>query len=120
MGVWGERGGMERIRDRAERTKIALSSREQGPFNVPFVTMTPQGQPLNIDFVFTRRMLEEMTAPLVDRSLEILRRGINDAKLEGKKGDELFVGGGQTPMPILQMRLTRIFRKSPTQDAPPS
>src|SRR5258708_24411220 len=34
---------MQRIKDLAERTKIDLSSREQAPFNVPFVTMTAQG-----------------------------------------------------------------------------
>ena len=52
--------------------KIDLSSREQAPFNVPFVTMTAQGQPLNIDFVFTRKLLEELTTPLIDRTMEIL------------------------------------------------
>src|SRR5919205_5155 len=65
---------MQRIKDLAERVKIDLSSREQAPFNVPFVTMTSQGQPLNIDFVFTRKLLEELTRPLVDRSIEILER----------------------------------------------
>ena len=33
--------------DLAERTKIDLSSREEAPFNIPFITMTAQGQPLN-------------------------------------------------------------------------
>ena len=65
---------MQRIKDLAERIKIDLSAREQAPFNVPFVTMTPQGQPVNIDFVFTRKMLEEMTAGLVERSIQILNR----------------------------------------------
>ena len=36
--------------------------------------MTPQGQPLNIDFVFTRKMLEDLTKDLVDRTVGILQR----------------------------------------------
>ena len=40
---------MQRIKDLAERTKIDLSSREEAPFNIPFITMTAQGQPLNIE-----------------------------------------------------------------------
>jgi molecular chaperone DnaK len=115
----GDPVAMQRIKDLAERTKIDLSSREQAPFNVPFVTMTPQGQPLNIDFVFTRRMLEEMTAPLVDRSLEILRRVINDAKLDVKKVDELLLVGGQTRMPIVQKRLTEFFGRPPSKGVHP-
>jgi molecular chaperone DnaK len=81
--------------------------------------MTPQGQPLNIDFVFTRRMLEEMTAPLVDRSLEILRRVIDDAKLDVKKVDELLLVGGQTRMPIVQKRLTEFFGRPPSKGVHP-
>ena len=110
---------MQRIKDLAERIKIDLSSREQAPFNVPFVTMTPQGQPLNIDFVFTRKMLEEMSAPLVDRSLDILQRVMNDAQLDVGRVDELLLVGGQTRMPIIQKRLSTLFGKQPSKGVHP-
>ena len=60
---------MQRIKDLAERTKIDLSSRTEAPFSIPFITMTPQGQPLNIELRFDRKLLESLTQPLVDRSL---------------------------------------------------
>lgn len=110
---------MQRIKDLAERIKIDLSSRESAPFSVPFVTMTPQGQPLNIDFVFTRKMLEDMTAPLVDRSLEILQRVMVDAQIDPSRLDELLLVGGQTRMPIVQKRLTALFGKAPSKGVHP-
>ena len=110
---------MQRIKDLAERVKIDLSSRESAPFSVPFVTMTPQGQPLNIDFTFTRKMLEEMTAPLVDRSLEILQRVMVDAAIDPTRLDELLLVGGQTRMPIVQKRLTALFGKPPSKGVHP-
>jgi molecular chaperone DnaK len=110
---------MQRIKDLAERVKIDLSSREQAPFNVPFVTMTAQGQPLNIDFVFTRKLLEELTAPLVDRTIEILERVMNDAQLDPARVDELLLVGGQTRMPVVQKRLTQIFGKAPSKGVHP-
>jgi molecular chaperone DnaK len=110
---------MQRIKDLAERVKIDLSSREQAPFNVPFVTMTAQGQPLNIDFVFTRKLLEELTAPLVDRTMEILHRVMNDAELDPNRVDELLLVGGQTRMPIIQKRLTKVFNKPPSKGVHP-
>src|SRR2546423_4283024 len=82
---------MQRIKDLAERVKIDLSSREQAPFNVPFVTMTPQGQPLNIDFNFTRALLEEITGDLIDRTADILMRMMNHASLDPNKADELLL-----------------------------
>src|SRR5919205_1114052 len=106
---------MQRIKDLAERVKIDLSSREQAPFSVPFVTMTPQGQPLNIDFVFTRKLLEDLTLPLVNRTVDILMRVMNDAGLDPKSVDELLLVGGQTRMPVVQKRLQEIFGKAPSK-----
>src|SRR5256886_17462729 len=97
---------MQRIKDLAERVKIDLSSREQAPFSVPFVTMTPQGQPLNIDFNFTRALLEEITGGLIDRTVDILMRVMNDASLDPKKVDELLLVGGQNRMPAVQEPLS--------------
>jgi molecular chaperone DnaK len=110
---------MQRIKDLAERVKIDLSSREQAPFNVPFVTMTAQGQPLNIDFVFTRKLLEELTEPLVDRTMAILERVMQDAELDPNRVDELLLVGGQTRMPIIQKRLTKVFNKAPSKGVHP-
>jgi molecular chaperone DnaK len=110
---------MQRIKDLAERVKIDLSSRESAPFNVPFVTMTPQGQPLNIDFTFTRKMLEELTRPLVDRTQDILMRVMADANLEPQNVDELLLVGGQTRMPVVQKRLQEIFGKAPSKGVHP-
>jgi molecular chaperone DnaK len=110
---------MQRIKDLAERVKIDLSSREQAPFSVPFVTMTTQGQPLNIDFVFTRKLLEEITKELIDRTVAILTRVMKDAELSPKNVDELLLVGGQTRMPAVQKRLTEIFGKAPSKGVHP-
>jgi molecular chaperone DnaK len=110
---------MQRIKDLAERVKIDLSSREQAPFSVPFVTMTPQGQPLNIDFTFTRKLLEQLSADLVDRTIVILQRVMQDAGLDPQKVDELLLVGGQTRMPVVQKRLTEFFGKPPSKGVHP-
>jgi molecular chaperone DnaK len=110
---------MQRIKDLAERVKIDLSSREQAPFSVPFVTMTAQGQPLNIDFQFTRKLLEDLTKDLVDRTVQILARVMDDAGLDPKKVDELLLVGGQTRMPAVQKRLTDIFGRAPSKGVHP-
>jgi len=115
----GDPVAMQRIKDLAERVKIDLSSRESAPFSVPFVTMTPQGQPLNIDFSFDRKLLEELTRPLVDRTVDILMRVMNDAGLNPKKVDELLLVGGQTRMPVVQKRLQEIFGKAPSKGVHP-
>jgi molecular chaperone DnaK len=110
---------MQRIKDLAERTKIDLSAREEVPFNIPFITMTAQGQPLNIEMKFSRKMLELLTSHLIDKTLQIVARVLVDAGLSTKEVDEVMLVGGQTRMPIVQDRLTKFFGKPPSKGVHP-
>jgi molecular chaperone DnaK len=110
---------MQRIKDLAERTKIDLSSRAEARFSIPFITMTPQGQPLNMEVTFDRKLLERLTQPMVDRSLKILGSVMVDAGVSAADIDEVMLVGGQTRMPIIQERLTRFFGKPPSKGVHP-
>jgi molecular chaperone DnaK len=110
---------MQRIKDLAERTKIDLSARTEAPFSIPFITMTPQGQPLNLELRFDRRLLESLTQDLVDRSLKIMGAVMVDAGVTARDIDEVMLVGGQTRMPIVQERLTRFFGKPPSKAVHP-
>jgi len=110
---------MQRIKDLAERTKIDLSARTEAPFSIPFITMTPQGQPLNMEVKFDRKLLEKLTQPLVDRSLKILGAVMVDAGVSAADIDEVMLVGGQTRMPCVQERLTRFFGKPPSKGVHP-
>jgi molecular chaperone DnaK len=110
---------MQRIKDLAERTKIDLSARTEAPFSIPFITMTPQGQPLNMDVKFDRKLLEALTQHLVDKSLKIMGGVMVDAGVTAKDIDEVMLVGGQTRMPVIQDRLTRFFGKPPSKGVHP-
>ena len=107
----GDPVAMQRIKDLAERVKIDLSSREQAPFSVPFVTMTPQGMPLNIDFQFTRKMLEDLTRKLVDRTVEIAARA--------EEGGRAVAGGRADADAVGAEEAHRHLRQEPEQGRPP-
>ena len=110
---------MQRIKDLAERTKIDLSSRTEAPFSIPFVTMTPRGQPLAVDLRLDRALLERLTAGLVDRTFAIMERVMADAGVRPGDVDEVMLVGGQTRMPAIQDRLTRVFGRPPSKGVHP-
>jgi molecular chaperone DnaK len=110
---------MQRIKDLAERTKIDLSLRHEASFNIPFIAMTPFGQPLNIEMSFNRQLLEELTAPLIDRTLQTVAQVMVDAGVSTQDIDEILLVGGQTRMPLLQERLSRYFGKAPSKAVHP-
>jgi molecular chaperone DnaK len=110
---------MQRIRDLAERTKIDLSARADAPFSLPFVTMTPEGVPLDLEMRFTRGLLEQLTSGLVDRTMGIVQRVMADAGVVPAGVDEVMLVGGQTRMPLVQQRLTQLFGKAPSKAVHP-
>ncbi|RMG19816.1 MAG: 2-alkenal reductase [Deltaproteobacteria bacterium] len=110
---------MQRIKDLAERSKIDLSGRESVPFNVPFITMTPQGMPLNIDLTITRQLFEELTQPLIERTLHVLDQVMADAEVTKEQIGEVMLVGGQSRMPLIHKYLTEYFGKPPSKAVHP-
>jgi molecular chaperone DnaK len=110
---------MQRIKDLAERTKCDLSMREEVPFNIPFITMTSTGQPMNIELKFNRKLLEELTTHLVDRTLQLVARVLVDSGLSTQDVQQVMLVGGQTRMPVVQDRLTKFFGKAPSKGVHP-
>jgi molecular chaperone DnaK len=110
---------MQRIKDLAERTKIDLSTRQEAPFHIPFVSMTPEGQPLNIEMTINRRLLEDLTEVFVDRTLKVVSQVLKDSGFKTSQIDEVMLVGGQTRMPAIQDRLTQFFGKTPSKGVHP-
>ena len=110
---------MQRIKDLAERTKIDLSSRTEAPFSIPFVTMTPEGTPLDINMVITREKFEELTDALVKRTIEIANMVVKDAGLGVHQLDEILLVGGQTRWPAVGKAVTEYFGKPPAKSVHP-
>jgi molecular chaperone DnaK len=110
---------MQRIKDLAERTKIDLSARTEAPFSIPFVMMTPEGTPLDINMVITRKRYEELTAPLVTRTIEIADMVIKDANISMTQIDEILLVGGQTRWPAVQQAVLAYFGKPPSKGVHP-
>lgn len=110
---------MQRIKDLAERTKIDLSSRAEAPFNIPFVTMTPEGEPLDIDLILTRAKVNELTAALVDRTITITKQVLEESKVPVTKLDEILLVGGMTRWPVVQEAVTKFFGRPPSKNVNP-
>src|SRR5262249_8358805 len=106
---------MQRVKDMAERAKVDLSSRTDVPFSIPFITMTGEGKPVDVNLVLSRQMLEKLAKPLIDATLEACTRVLKDAGKEISDIKEVLLVGGQTRMPAVHDAITRFFKRQPSK-----
>ena len=102
----------QRLKEEAEKAKIALSSQLQTVISLPFLAMGPTG-PINFEMSLTRAKFEELTRDLLRRTEEPVRRALSDAKINASELDQVILIGGSTRMPAVLDIVRRLTGKQP-------
>jgi molecular chaperone DnaK len=114
----GDRMALQRLKEAAEKAKIELSTVMQTEINLPFITADASG-PKHLQMNLTRSKLEQLTAELVERTIEPCRQALNDAKLKTTDIAEVVLVGGMTRMPAVQEAVRRFFGREPHKGVNP-
>jgi molecular chaperone DnaK len=109
---------IQRLKDAAEQAKIELSSKQETVINLPFLTADASG-PKHLQVSLTRSKLEQMIAPLVERTMEPVRKALADAKKSPSEIQEVVLVGGSTRIPLVQSTVTKFFGKEPHKGVNP-
>jgi molecular chaperone DnaK len=109
---------LQRLKEAAEKAKIELSSVQETSINLPYITVGAAG-PMHLDMRMSRAKLEQMIAPLVERSMDALRKALADAKKTPKEIDEIVLVGGSTRVPLVQETVKKFFGKEPHKGVNP-
>ena len=113
-----DRRAIQRIRDAAEATKIALSSHDQAHIVLENI-YAADGVSLDVDLMVTREKLESLTADLVKRTIDTAKRIFADAKCRPSEIDEILLVGGQSRMPLVHRAVERLTGKPADQTLDP-
>ncbi len=109
---------LQRIKEEAEKAKIALSSAQQYDINLPFITADASG-PKHIQKTLTRAKMEQLTDDLFERTIKPVKACLSDAGIEASKIDELVLVGGMTRMPRVVEVARTLVNKQPHQGVNP-
>ena len=103
---------MQRIKEEAEKAKIALSSQLQVTISLPFLAMSATG-PVNFETSLSRAKFQDLTRDLLKRTEGPFRRALSDAKLSPSQIDEILLIGGSTRMPAVVELVKQLTGKQP-------
>ncbi|MFT5467849.1 MAG: molecular chaperone DnaK [Verrucomicrobiales bacterium] len=114
----GQPDALQRIKQEAEKAKIALSSSQSFEINLPFITADQSG-PKHIQKELSRSKLEQMTDSLFDRTMGPVRDCLKEAGLSAGEIDELVLVGGMTRMPKVHATAKELAGKEPHKGVNP-
>jgi molecular chaperone DnaK len=109
---------LQRIKEEAEKAKIALSSSQQYDINLPFITADASG-PKHIALKLTRAKMEQLCDDLFERTVAPVVNCLKDAGVGADKIDELVLVGGMTRMPRVVETAHKLVNKPPHQGVNP-
>jgi molecular chaperone DnaK len=109
---------LQRIKEEAEKAKIALSSSQQYDINLPFITADASG-PKHVSTKLTRAKLEQLCDDLFERTVKPVKACLQDAGIAADKIDELVLVGGMTRMPRVVETAHKLVNKPPHQGVNP-
>ena len=102
----------QRLKEAAEKAKIELSGTTTANINLPFITADATG-PKHLDITLTRAKFDELTADLVDATVEPMRKALKDAGLSVDQINKVILVGGSTRIPAVQEAVKKVTGKEP-------
>src|SRR5678809_1297494 len=109
---------LQRIKEEAEKAKIALSSTQTYELNLPFITADASG-PKHISMKLSRSKMEQLCDDLFERTVGPVKACLKDAGLTAAEIDELVLVGGMTRMPRVVQTAESLVNKPPHQGVNP-
>ncbi|MER2183485.1 MAG: molecular chaperone DnaK, partial [Clostridia bacterium] len=102
----------QRLKEAAEKAKIELSGTTTANINLPFITADATG-PKHLDVTLTQAKFNELTADLVEATVEPMRKALKDAGLTVDQINKVILVGGSTRIPAVQEAVKKVTGKDP-------
>ncbi len=107
-----EATAIQRVKEAAEKAKIELSSITSTSVNLPFITSNSSG-PMHMDITLTRAKFDELTAHLVNATMDPVQQAIRDSGLNVEDINKVLLVGGSSRIPSVQDTVRKFIGKEP-------
>jgi len=113
-----DKAAVQRLKDAAEKAKKELSGVLTTTISLPFITVA-DGVPQHLEINLTRAKFEEISAPLVERTLGPTRQALSDSGLSTSQIDKVVLVGGSTRIPAVVEAIKKLTGKEPHKGVNP-
>jgi molecular chaperone DnaK len=108
-----------KLRDAAERAKIALSTVDEVDVSVPALLRTSDGVEHAFNTRVHRYQYASWVMPLVQKSFVVCDEALRNANMNARQIDSVLLVGGMTRVPLVREAVQQYFGKEPYLDINP-
>ena len=109
---------VQRLKEAGEKAKCELSTTMSTDISLPFVTADASG-PKHLNMTLSRAKFEQLAGELVERTVQPCINALKDARVKADDISEVILVGGMTRMPLVQQKVSEIFKREPHKGVNP-
>jgi molecular chaperone DnaK len=109
---------LQRLKEAAEKAKTELSSAMETNINLPFITSDADG-PKHLEYKISRSQFDSMTNDLITRSIDRVKKTLEEIKMDKNAINEVILVGGTTLIPAARDAVKNFFGKEPNKSINP-
>lgn len=109
---------LQRLKEAAEKAKTELSSAMETNINLPFITSDADG-PKHLEYKLSRSQFDSMTSDLITRSIDRVKKTLDEIKMNKSEINEVILVGGTTLVPAVREAVKNFFGKEPNKSINP-
>lgn len=119
VDISSDKNTFQRILQNAEKAKIELSFNEEALVSIPYLYHLPDGTNYHFQKKLSRIQLEHETEDLVDRTIKLIKKSMDEINVTVDQIERTLLVGGQSRMPMVSKKLGALFGKNPFIDLNP-
>jgi molecular chaperone DnaK len=112
VDVSEDKRALMRLKEEAEKCKIALSEQEEYHLLIPFFADV-EGNPVSLEETVSRETFEGLIKELIDSTAKQINTALSDARISAHDLDLVLLVGGSTRIPYVQRFIENTLGKSP-------
>jgi molecular chaperone DnaK len=109
----------EHVREAAEKLKLKLATEERATIELVDVAFGVGGKSLRFDFAMTRAELGAIADPLIEQTLKVCKRTLDQARIGVRDIDQVLLVGGSTLIARVRQRAAEFFEHEPAAGVSP-
>lgn len=112
VDIFGDKNSFQRILQVAEKAKIELSFNQETQISIPYLHHLSDGSHYHFQKKLTRAQLELDTQRIIERTIQLIKRSLDEIKVIPRDIEKVILVGGQSRMPLIAKQVEELFHKA--------